>query len=158
MISPIWSVTLAQILFTKIWRSHRKTELPIYMYLFICFFCLKISGLTDRWKYNNNVCCHMYVWIWQDFWWTSFKLINFHFWYLFTGNSLPHLTIFLQHPWPKIENNWFVCDVILCFPLNPYHWHVVVFTVLPTQPRIGFCMHHFFISPIWLYKNKTLHS
>ena len=37
---------------------------------------------------------------------------------------------------------------MLCFPLNPYHCHVVLFTGLPTQPRFGFCMHNFLISPI----------
>ena len=37
---------------------------------------------------------------------------------------------------------------MICFPLNPYHWHVVLFTGLPTPPRFGFCMHNFWISPI----------
>ena len=41
-----------------------------------------------------------------------------------------------------------------CFPLNPYHWHVVLFTVLPTPPRFGFCMHNFWISPMEIRMTK----
>ena len=39
---------------------------------------------------------------------------------------------------------------MLCFSLNPCHWHVVLITVLPTQPCFGFCMHNFLISLIEL--------
>ena len=48
----------------------------------------------------------------------------------------------------KLKTNEFVYDGMICFPLNPYHWHVVLFTGLPTPPRFGFCMHNFWISPM----------
>ena len=48
----------------------------------------------------------------------------------------------------KLRTNEFVYDGMLCFPLNPYHCHVVLFTGLPTQPRFVFCMHNFWISPM----------
>ena len=55
---------------------------------------------------------------------------------------------FFSTPDLKLKRNEFVYDGMLCFPLNPYHWHVVLFTVLPTPPRFGFCMHNFWISPM----------
>ena len=58
----------------------------------------------------------------------------------------------------KLKTNEFVYDVMLCFPLNPYQWHVVLITVLPTQPRFGFCMHNFWTSPIELSAQLTMTS
>ena len=75
------------------------------------------------------------------------KLINFNFPYQnsFTSYSLSHFTIFfsIHHPWQKMQKNEFVGDGMLCFAPNPYHWQVVLFTVLPTQPCFDFSMHCF---------------
>ena len=61
----------------------------------------------------------------------------------YTSTSLPHFIIFLQHPGFKFKEQ---CEFIyvskLGFQLYPYHWHVVVFTVLATRLHFGFCMHN----------------
>ena len=57
----------------------------------------------------------------------------------------------------KLKTNEFVYDGMICFPLNPNHWHMVLFTGLPTPPRFGFCMHNFWISPIiWISPNYII--
>ena len=58
----------------------------------------------------------------------------------------------------KLRTNEFVYDGMLCFPLNPYHCHVVLFTGLPTQPRFGFCMHNFWISPMYTWSPASWKS
>ena len=68
--------------------------------------------------------------------------------YFFTAYSLLHLTFFSSIHDLKLKTNEFVYDGMICVPLNPHHWRVVLFTVLPTPPRFGFCMHTFWISPM----------
>ena len=77
-------------------------------------------------------------------WWINIFHVNKH------SPAIPCLIslFFFSTPDLKLKTNEFVYDGMLCFPLNPYHWHVVLFTVLPTPPRFGFCMHNFWISPI----------
>ena len=80
-------------------------------------------------------------------WWINIFHVNKH------SPAIPCLIslFFFSTPDLKLKTNEFVYDGMLCFPLNPYHWHVVLFTVLPTPPRFGFCMHNFWISPIELH-------
>ena len=73
---------------------------------------------------------------------------NFPCQYVFTTYPLSHFTFFFSIHDLQLKTNEFVYDDMLCFPLNPYHWHVVLFTVLPTQPRFGFCMHNFLTYPM----------
>ena len=77
-------------------------------------------------------------------WWINIFHVNKH------SPAIPCLIslFFFSTPDLKLKTNEFVYDGMLCFPLNPYHWHVVLFTVLPTPPRFGFCMHNFWISPM----------
>ena len=77
-------------------------------------------------------------------WWINIFHVNKH------SPAIPCLISLFSFSTPdlKLKTNEFVYDGMLCFPLNPYHWHVVLFTVLPTPPRFGFCMHNFWISPI----------
>ena len=77
-------------------------------------------------------------------WWINIFHVNKH------SPAIPCLIslFFFSTPDLKLKTNEFVYDGRLCFPLNPYHWHVVLFTVLPTPPRFGFCMHNFLISPM----------
>ena len=49
----------------------------------------------------------------------------------------------------KLKTNEFVYDGMICFPLNPYHWHVFLFTVYP--PRLALvsaCI--IFEYPLWV--------
>ena len=77
-------------------------------------------------------------------WWINIFHVNKH------SPAIPCLIslFFFSTPDLKLKTNEFVYDGMLCFPLYPYHWHVVLFTVLPTPPRFGFCMHNFLISPM----------
>ena len=77
-------------------------------------------------------------------WWINIFHVNKH------SPAIPCLIslFFFSTPDLKLKTNEFVYDGMLCFPLNPYHWYVVLFTVLPTSPRFGFCMHNFWISPM----------
>ena len=77
-------------------------------------------------------------------WWINIFHINKH------SPDIPCLISLYSFSTPdlKLKTNEFVYDGMLCFPLNPYHWHVVLFTGLPTPPRFGFCMHNFWISPM----------
>ena len=72
--------------------------------------------------------------------------------------AIPCLILLFSFSTPdiKLKTNGFVYDGMLCFPLSPYHWHVVLFTVLPTPPRFGFCMHNFWISPRGQWANEWI--
>ena len=80
-------------------------------------------------------------------WWSNIFHVNKH------SPAIPCLIslFFFSTPDLKLKTNEFVYDGMLCFPLNPSHWHVVLFTVLPTPPRFGFCMHNFWISPMEMW-------
>ena len=114
-------------------------SVSLLMYHLIMFDQALRTALWSPWQQELLKNCKNWL-----RWWINIFHVNKH------SPTIPCLISLFSFSTPdlKLKTNEFVYDSMLCFPLNPYHWHVVLFTVLPTPPRFGFCMHNFWISPM----------
>ena len=132
---------------TSQWLPYAMTATPhsvsLLMYHLIMFDQALRTALWSPWQQEHLKNCKNWL-----RWWINIFHVNKH------SPTIPCLISLFSFSTPglKLKTNEFVYDGMLCFPLNPYHWHVVLFTVLPTPPRFGFCMHNFWISPMAAWK------